>query len=269
ASFAGGLVGLLVLGVWLGPVLGFALILPGLVPHFFTGGAAGVYGNATGGRRGAVAGGFVNGLLVTFLPALLLKVLGSFGSANTTFGDTDFGWFGVLIGYSARTGVVPGIVLLVVVGAVILGLAILVQRRVVDADWDPSPARANAGAAAEDGAAEGGDATNTEDRAAVGAERHPRVAPRPVRRRPRRRPPTDPTGSLRHGSPGEHRPRTGDMTGTIFPTVLCGDPASARPARTAHPCGPRSPPGDRRRRRPRGAHFPGPSPSSAPCTRRP
>src|SRR5699024_2263047 len=177
ASFAACLVGLLVLGAWLGPVLGFALILPGLVPHFFTGGAAGVYGNATGGRRGAVAGGFVNGLLVTFLPALLLKVLGSFGSANTTFGDTDFGWFGVLIGYSARTGVAPGIVLLVVVGAVILGLAILVQRRVVDADWDPSPARANAGAAAEDGAAEGGDATSTEDRAAVGAERHPRVAP--------------------------------------------------------------------------------------------
>ena len=59
SSFAGGLVGLLVLGVWLGPVLGLALILPGLVPHFFTGGAAGVYGNATGGRRGAVAGGFV------------------------------------------------------------------------------------------------------------------------------------------------------------------------------------------------------------------
>src|SRR5699024_4128538 len=44
ASFAGVLVGLLVLGVWLCPVLGFALILPGLKPHFFTGRAAGVYG---------------------------------------------------------------------------------------------------------------------------------------------------------------------------------------------------------------------------------
>ncbi len=48
---------------------GLALILPGLVPHFFTGGAAGVYGNAVGGRRGAMAGGLVNGLLITFLPA--------------------------------------------------------------------------------------------------------------------------------------------------------------------------------------------------------
>src|SRR5699024_8617785 len=174
-------------------------------------GAAGVYGNATGGRRGAVAGGFVNGLLVTFLPALLLKVLGSFGSANTTFGDTDFGWFGVLIGYSARTGVAPGIVLLVVVGAVILGLAILVQRRVVDADWDPSPARAEAGAAAEDGAAGGGDAAGTEERGGVGAER-----PRPGRAAPSRRAPArraEPPATARRLTPPV-RPATGRPVST-------------------------------------------------------
>lgn len=92
SSFIGGLIGLTLLAALLGPAFGLALILPGLVPHFFTGGAAGVYGNATGGRRGAIAGAFVNGLLVTFLPAFLLKVLGPFGSANTTFGDADFGW---------------------------------------------------------------------------------------------------------------------------------------------------------------------------------
>jgi PTS system ascorbate-specific IIC component len=83
SSFVAGLAGLFLLGAWLGPALGLAVILPGLVPHFFTGGAAGVFGNATGGRRGAIAGGFVNGLLITFLPALLMQVLGSFGSAVT------------------------------------------------------------------------------------------------------------------------------------------------------------------------------------------
>jgi PTS system ascorbate-specific IIC component len=124
--------------------LGLALILPGLVPHFFTGGAAGVYGNATGGRRGAVAGAFVNGLLVTFLPAFLLKVLGPFGSANTTFGDADFGWFGVLIGFRARTGTIPGSIILALIGVVILGAAIVVQRGAVTAGWDPAPARRSA-----------------------------------------------------------------------------------------------------------------------------
>lgn len=141
SSFTGGLVGLAALTLWLNPALGLALILPGLVPHFFTGGAAGVYGNATGGRRGAVAGGFVNGLLITFLPALLLLVLGDFGSANTTFGDTDFGWFGILVGYGAGIGSIGGIVVVAALGLLILGAAILVQRRVVDRNWDASPHR--------------------------------------------------------------------------------------------------------------------------------
>ncbi|GAA3707833.1 PTS ascorbate transporter subunit IIC [Zhihengliuella alba] len=144
SSFTGGLIGLALLSVWLNPMLGLALILPGLVPHFFTGGAAGVYGNATGGRRGAVAGGFVNGLLITFLPAVLLSVLGDFGSANTTFGDTDFGWFGILIGYGARIGSVGGLIAIALLGLAVLGAAVLMQRRVVDRGWDPSPHRTRA-----------------------------------------------------------------------------------------------------------------------------
>lgn len=76
-------------------ILGFTgsiLIIPGLVPHFFCGATAGIYGNSTGGRRGAIVGSFVNGLLITFLPAWLLPVLGKLGFANTTFGDADFGF---------------------------------------------------------------------------------------------------------------------------------------------------------------------------------
>ncbi len=146
SSFVGGLLGLLTLSVWLNPAFGLALILPGLVPHFFTGGAAGVYGNATGGRRGAVAGGFVNGLLITFLPALLLGVLGDFGGENTTFGDTDFGWLGIAIGYPARLEDV-GIVIIAMIGLAFLGAAVLYQKRVVDAHWDPAPRRAEVPAA--------------------------------------------------------------------------------------------------------------------------
>ncbi|WP_432251369.1 PTS ascorbate transporter subunit IIC [Streptomyces sp. HNM1019] len=141
SSFTGGLIGLALLTWVFNPAFGLALVLPGLVPHFFTGGAAGVYGNATGGRRGAVVGAFLNGLLITFLPALLLKVLGAFGDQNTTFGDADFGWFGALIGNAGKAGGAAGLVVIVLLGLAVLGAAILVQKRVVDTGWDPGAAR--------------------------------------------------------------------------------------------------------------------------------
>lgn len=36
--------------------------------------------------------------LITFLPALLMPVLGDLGFAGSTFSDADFGVFGILIG---------------------------------------------------------------------------------------------------------------------------------------------------------------------------
>lgn len=138
ASFAGGLLSLGLLAVWLGPVFGLALILPGMVPHFFTGGGAGVYGNATGGRIGAAVGGFVNGILITILPAILLLVLGGLGFANSTFGDADFGWFGTLIGVSLLSGnTVVGVILTVIIGAVLVIAASIFQVRVVNKGWMP------------------------------------------------------------------------------------------------------------------------------------
>lgn len=93
SSFAGGIVGLFIL-----MALGAPAILPGVVPHFFCGATAGVFGNATGGRRGAIIGAFAQGLLITFLPALLMPVLGGLGFAGSTFSDADFGVFGILLG---------------------------------------------------------------------------------------------------------------------------------------------------------------------------
>ena len=93
SSFIGGVIGMLILGA-----VGAVLIIPGLVPHFFCGATAGIYGNATGGKKGAIIGAFINGLLLAFLPAALLPVLGSIGFQNTTFGDFDFGVLGILIG---------------------------------------------------------------------------------------------------------------------------------------------------------------------------
>ena len=129
---------LAVLSTWLNPAFGVALILPGLVPHFFTGGGAGIYGNATGGRRGAALGTFANGL-ITFLPAFLLSVLGSFGSAKTTFGDADFGWLGLLLGWSIHADGALGLVFIALIALAILALGWVCQRKLVDAHWDPTP----------------------------------------------------------------------------------------------------------------------------------
>lgn len=115
-SFLGGIVGLGILRS-----LSMVLILPGVVPHFFCGATAGVFGNSTGGRRGAMIGAFANGLLLTFLPAILFPLLGSLGYQNTTFSDADFAALGIVLGYASKllnpvsiSAVVFGILVLLV-----------------------------------------------------------------------------------------------------------------------------------------------------------
>ena len=98
-SFVGGIIGMLIMFV-----VSDIVILPGIIPHFFLGATAAVFGNATGGRRGAVVGSFVNGVAIAFLPLLLLPVLGDLGYANTTFGDADFILVGTLLGSVASYG---------------------------------------------------------------------------------------------------------------------------------------------------------------------
>lgn len=112
-SFIGGVVGLFILGS-----LKMVLILPGVVPHFFCGATSGVFGNATGGRRGAMIGAFFNGLLLTFLPAILFPLLTNLGYANTTFSDADFAALGIVLGYAAKS-LTPIIITVVVVVIVI------------------------------------------------------------------------------------------------------------------------------------------------------
>lgn len=137
ASVVGGLVGFTILWAGLGAALVIPLILPGMIPHFFTGGTAGVFGNATGGRRGAVAGGFVNGLIITLFAAFLVPVMSAIGLQNTTFGDADFQWFGFAVGSIAGLKGTAAAVGVIVLCVVLLAVASWWQKRYVEGGWVP------------------------------------------------------------------------------------------------------------------------------------
>lgn len=98
--------------------LGTAVIIPGVVGHFFCGAASGVFGNATGGRRGAILGSAFNSLLMSWLPIAILPLLGNLGLAASTFADTDYLIPGIALGTLGSLGMTA-----LVVG--ILGLLIL------------------------------------------------------------------------------------------------------------------------------------------------
>lgn len=123
-SFLGGIVGMGVLAL-----TSSVIILPGVVPHFFTGATAGVFGNANGGVRGATIGSFVNGLIITFLPVFLMPVLGDLGFANTTFSDADFAVSGIILGNIANKFGSIGISVAVVIFVLIPIIVKLFSRK--------------------------------------------------------------------------------------------------------------------------------------------
>jgi ascorbate PTS system EIIC component len=103
SSIVGGLValGLQIATLPAGASMGFlgGVILPSMIIHFFVGGTSGVFGNATGGWKGSVLGGFLTGLLFTLLAGTSLRAINGIGIPNSTFGDTDFGVVGSILAF--------------------------------------------------------------------------------------------------------------------------------------------------------------------------
>jgi len=98
-SIVGGLVAM-VLQLVTGGALG-GVILPSMIIHFFVGGTAGVFGNSTGGRKGAILGGLLNGFAFTLLAGLTYTSFGGLNPdwAGSSFGDTDFGVVGNILSF--------------------------------------------------------------------------------------------------------------------------------------------------------------------------
>jgi len=57
--------------------------------------------------------------------------------ASRTFGDADFGWFGIVVGNVVKLGAVGGLVGLVVLVVVLLFGASRYQQKLVDTNWAP------------------------------------------------------------------------------------------------------------------------------------
>lgn len=75
------------------------VIIPVAVPYFFIGATAGVFGNASGGWKGAIAGGFITGILIAVGPALIYPIMSSIGLTGTSFPETDFVSVGVILNF--------------------------------------------------------------------------------------------------------------------------------------------------------------------------
>jgi len=97
-SLTAGLIGMLILGALNFPVV----VFPALIPTFFTGAATAIFGNAHGGRRGAIIGSLANGFILIFGQALLLPMVGSYEPIMRILSETDYTVFGPLLGLVLR-----------------------------------------------------------------------------------------------------------------------------------------------------------------------
>ena len=70
--------------------IGWAAIVPPMIMLFFPGGAAGVFGNAFGGWKGAVLGGAINGLFLAFGQAITWPMLADTAPELATLADPDW-----------------------------------------------------------------------------------------------------------------------------------------------------------------------------------
>ncbi|WP_121639409.1 PTS ascorbate transporter subunit IIC [Virgibacillus sp. Bac330] len=93
-SLVAGFVGMIILAFIDYPIA----VFPALIPTFFTGAATAIFGNSTGGVRGALIGSFANGLILILGQAFLLPQVGSYASIMRILSETDYALYGPLLG---------------------------------------------------------------------------------------------------------------------------------------------------------------------------
>lgn len=102
--------GIVAMGIQIACGLPVVLFASGIVFHFFCGGLAAIFGNVTGGRRGALVGPFIVGFIMTWTPIVTTSILGNAGLveyATTFFSDADFNVVSIVLGLIAQAGPLP------------------------------------------------------------------------------------------------------------------------------------------------------------------
>ncbi|KRK74006.1 PTS ascorbate transporter subunit IIC [Lacticaseibacillus nasuensis] len=93
SSYAAGLIGVAIMVMFHFSMV----IIPAAHICFFSGGTAAIFGNSTGGWRGAVFGSFVVGLLLVFLPVMLYPAFSQLGITTAMFPNVDYNVVGSLL----------------------------------------------------------------------------------------------------------------------------------------------------------------------------
>jgi len=93
SSLVAGFVGVIILGLVKYPII----VFPALIPTFFTGAVTAIFGNSTGGRRGAIIGS-INGLILIFGQAFLINDIGDFEPVMRVLCETDYAFYGPILG---------------------------------------------------------------------------------------------------------------------------------------------------------------------------
>lgn len=87
--------------------IGWAIIVPPMIMLFFPGGTCGVFGNATGGVRGAILGGVILGLFLAFGQAITMPMLSTTAPELAQLADPD--WYIIIWIFKPVFSLISGI----------------------------------------------------------------------------------------------------------------------------------------------------------------
>ncbi len=119
--------GLVMMGAYI--ALGWTVIIPVAIPYFFIGGTAAVFGNATGGWKGAVAGSAIVGVLISLGPQLIYPIMAKVGLEGSSFPETDFSAVEWPLYQLLNLGAGLGTALTFVIVAAIAALVFVIDKR--------------------------------------------------------------------------------------------------------------------------------------------